>query len=179
MNKAEKRARSGFRAAWLSSFALVGAIAALCGCDVVPIKQTADDPLNFTADDNNKDCTYEYSPSGLASDPEFELSYGAGMIVSASYYGTYEGPPGSLEISYGTSTTTEFSSGLLDVFSSPDQIKVTETRPTSWSLEINPSGGGSYSLPYGHTWSLKFSCGATPSCCADTPKVDVAAYGVP
>jgi hypothetical protein len=179
MHKTEKRVSSGLNAPWKSSLLLVAVMAALCSCDIVPIKQSADDPLNFTADDNNQDCVYEYSPSGLASDPEFELTYGAGMIISASYYGTYEGPPGSIEISYGTSTTPDFSSGLLSVFPQSPGVVVRESPPTSWSLEINPSGGGSYSLPYGHTWSLKFSCGATPSCCADTAKIDVEAYGVP
>jgi hypothetical protein len=179
MNEAENRAPTGPSAAWKSSLAVLVVMAALCGCDVVAVKQTADDPLNFTATDNNQDCIYDYSPSGLPSDPEFELTYGSGIIISASYYGTYEGPPGSLEISYQTSATPDFSSGLLSVFPQSPGVTVTESAPTQWSVQIVPGGGANYLLPYGGTWSVKFSCGATPSCCADTPKIDVAAFGAP
>jgi hypothetical protein len=134
-------------------------------------------PLNFSAPDGNADCIYTYD-TGSSSTPQFTLKYGGkGITVSASYKTTYESPPGTMQITYGDSSGLAFDTGQLTLFPTAGTgITVTENNPTGWTMTTVGSGPDVV-LPWGKKWNITFSCGATPSCCANTPAVNVVADG--
>jgi hypothetical protein len=171
---------------WLrtTTIATTCALAALgAGCDTSTKDTTTTtyptDPLNFEASDGDMDCIYTFSPGGSTGYPDFTLSYGVGGItVSASYSATYEGPPNSMQITYGDPAAPDFDSGVFTIFPADPGVTVMENSPTDWTMTFVGSPPGSeIMLPYGETWNLTFSCGAIPSCCADTTSVRVEADG--
>lgn len=86
------------------------------------------EPLNLSAPDGNSDCIYTYN-TGSSSTPEFTLKYsGKGITVT----GTYEGPPGSMQITYGNSSSLDFDSAILALFPTADPVgTVKENSPSS------------------------------------------------
>lgn len=157
--------------------------ALLEGCDTTKTTTTTttgpQDPLNFVATDGSMMCKYTYGPGGSIADPDFTLSISGGITVSATYSATYEGPPGSMQITYGDPTTPSFDSGLFSLFPPPSNVTVTENSPTDWSVTFTDPTAADQALSYGGTWTFVFSCGAIPSCCADTTSITVVASGSP
>lgn len=140
-------------------------------------------PLNFTAlDSSPKTCVYTYD-TGSSSTPTFTLKFGGkGITVSADYPSStsFEQPPGSMEITYGDPAAPDFDSNLLTLSPSPGTgITVTQSptvNPTSWSMTAVGSGPD-LKLSWGKKWTITFSCGARPACCANTQWVHVVADG--
>jgi len=157
------------------------------GCPPTNTKGTTialGNPVNFDASNDLKTCTFKYSPGGSSSDPDFTLNYGGnGITIKATYAGgtstTFDEPPGSFQITYGDSSATAFDSGNLTIFPSPSSnVTLVENKYTDWSVTAKGTGS-SQKLAYGGTWTITFSCGATPACCQNTPRVSVVADGTP
>lgn len=168
---------------------LVAATAAGCpGCPPTDTKTTTTsgpgDPLNFNAANDFTSCTFTYSPGGSSSDPDFTLNYGGkGIVIKATYTGgtskTFDEPPNSLQITYGQPSAIAFDSGTVTVLpTSSTTAPLVENKYTDWSITAVGTGSAQ-KLAYGGTWTIKFSCGATPACCQNTSRVTVVADGTP
>jgi hypothetical protein len=176
------RARGGGRAV----MTLVALLSGLSACTTTTkVTDGPDDPLNFSPGDSNMDCIYDYSPGGSTADPDFTFRPGGGGIVVTAVFATattFQGPPNSMQITYGNPTSI-FDSGQIALFPPGPGVTVNQGT-TTWMMSrvaVDSSGapdGSQVALPYGGTWSFNFSCGAVPSCCANTITVDVSADGI-
>ena len=78
-----------------------------------------------------------------------------------------------------------WTSGRVSLFPASPGVNLSESPPDSWTMSTISVDASGYptetdvALPYGGTWSLAFSCGAIPSCCANTLALDVVADGTP
>jgi len=139
-------------------------------------------PLVFTASDGSPaDCNYTYD-TGAPGAPTFTLNYGGkGITVKATYSGgstsLYDPPPPTMQITYGDASPFDFDTGQLTLVPTAGPgITVKENSPSSWTMTTVGSKSG-IALNWGKKWNIKFSCGATANCCANTPRIDVTADG--